>query len=47
MNNMYLDSFIHFLDARANIVIWVSEKEKLFFTFNGGTEGSLNKPHTI
>lgn len=30
MNNMYLVNFIDFLDAKANIVIWKSEKEKIF-----------------
>lgn len=30
MNNMYLDQFIEFLDAKANIVIWKSENEKIF-----------------
>lgn len=30
MNNMYLDQFINFLDAKANIVIWKNEKEKVY-----------------
>ena len=30
MNNMYFDSFINFLDAKANVTVWKSEKEKVF-----------------
>jgi hypothetical protein len=30
MNNTYLGSFIDFLDAKANIVIWSSKEEKVF-----------------